>query len=465
MLNTSRHTPYLALIIVWATFSNCSNSSLSFTNNITAQADSINDLRVQLVFDLNSKGAAYVSYWPADNPEKKYYSQESTTAKSHQITLVGLKGQTTYRYQVIAYNKQTEVRSKVSDFITKKFPINVLHLRWEPEKRTGLSGYILSQRRLVNGVIFMLDDDGEVVWYQQIPKQPKLSHWTSHHTILVLYGTATHRNSAGDHIVEYDLYGNEIFHLDLSSLDTPLEAHHEVRFDENDDLIALVYEHKVFDLSDRGGNSDQAVMGDRIVRMDTTGNILWEWSLFDYVDPTSDDNILKKAEDWSHANALSIDHDGHYLVSFRNFNQVWKINSNNGQVIWKMGKGGNINMEPEAYFSGQHAFHKNKEGQYMVFDNGRENRQTRILTYDLDEVASRATVGMQLTLPEELYSDRMGNAYLMDNDNILVCAPRTNSLVILNRDGEILGRARVGIPDPYRAEFVPTLYPLDHVSD
>ncbi|MEO9804167.1 MAG: aryl-sulfate sulfotransferase [Reichenbachiella sp.] len=464
-MNIFKHTPLTALIFIWVALSNCATENLNFIGEIVATSDSSNELRMHIDFEIDQKSSAYVSYWTETNPDKIFHSQLSQSDRSHHLTLVGLKGGTTYQYQVSVSNVNTSIQSEVEKFTTSKFPINVLHLRWEPEERTGLSGYILSQRRLVNGVIFMIDDDGDVVWYQQIPKQPKLSHWTARHTILVLYGAATHRNSSGDHIVEYDLYGNERFHLNLSELDIPLEAHHEVRFDENDNLLTLVYQHKTFDLSSIGGKQDQSVMGDKIVRMDTAGNVLWEWSVFDYTNPLKDSTILRTAEDWSHSNSLSIDSDGNYLVSFRNFNQVWKVDSKSGKVLWKLGKGGDIEMEPSAQFSGQHAFHVNPEGDYMVFDNGRQNRQTRILTYQIDEANKKATVGLKLQLPENLYSDRMGNAYLMDNDNMLVCAPRTNSLVIMNQKGEILGKAHVGIPDPYRAEFVRSLYPLDHVRD
>lgn len=463
MLTTYRHTPLTTLIAIWVALSNCTTQDLSFVGETVITQDSTNELRMHVEFAFDQTASAYVSYWAEANPDKKFYSELSQPNESHHITLVGLKGATSYNYQVFGSNDQSNAKSEIGKFMTEKFPTNVLHLRWEPEERTGLSGYILSQRRLVNGVIFMLDDDGDVVWYQQIPKQPKLSHWTAHHSILVLYGTATHRNSAGDHIVEYDLYGNEVFHLNLSELKTPFEAHHEVRFDKNNDLITLVYEHRTFDLSAQGGRTNQQVMSDKIVRMDTAGNVLWEWSLFDYLNPAKDPTILDTAEDWSHGNSLNIDADGNYLVSFRNFNQVWKVDSSTGEVLWKLGKGGDVEIENDDYFSGQHAFHLNTEGDYMVFDNGREERQTRILTYSIDQAKKTGKVGLKLLLPEDLYSDRMGNAYFMDNGNILVCAPRTNSIVIMDRKGNILGRARVGIPDPYRAEFVPTLYPIDHV--
>lgn len=464
-MNIRKHTPFLALLVSGALICACSNQNLDFSGPVLASADSTNELRFDISFKLNKSAETYVAFWSKHNPEKRYFSQLSVQNTDHKLKLVGLKGGTDYQFQVIARGKENSRISETGEFTTAEFPINILHLRWEPEERTGLSGYILSQRRLVNGVIYMIDDDGDVVWYQPIPRQPKLSHWTSNQAILVLYGTASHRNSAGDHIVEYDLYGKERFHLDLSALDKPMEAHHEVRYDGNDQLVTLVYEFRNFDLSKIGGESEQTVMGDRIVRMDTTGQVLWEWSLFDYIDPLDDPELLQTAEDWSHANSLSIDSDGHYLISFRNFNQIWKIHRASGQVLWKLGRGGDFTLKEDDYFSGQHAFHKNSEGDYMVFDNGREKRQTRVLTFSIDESNKQAKVKLNIPIPEDLYSDRMGNAYLMDNNNLLICAPRTNSLVIMDREGTVLGRARVGIPDPYRAEFVSKLYPLDHVDD
>lgn len=442
----------------------CNFGNLGFEKDIQMSKDSTNELRIHLDFKLTEAASAYVKFWPVNQQTKEYYSQLSQNKLTHHIILVGLKGETTYEYQIIAKNERGSVASEVQSFVTEKFPINILHLRQQQEITGSFDGYILSQRRMVNGIIYFLDNEGDVVWYNKVPKQPKLSHWTDKSSILVLYGAAGHRNSSGDHIVEYDLYGNELLHINLSELNKPMEAHHDVRFDKNGDLLMLIYENKTLDFSDLGGELDQNVMGDKIVRMDKYGKVIWEWSVFDYSSPEKDTAILKTADDWSHANSLSIDSDGNYLISFRNFNQVWKIDSKNGNVIWKLGEHGNISMDKQNYFSGQHAFHVNRNGDYMVFDNGRKNRKTRILTFQVDELTREAVVGLNISLPDELYSDKMGNAYMMDKDNILVCAPRTNSLVVMNQTGKVLSHVKVGIPDPYRAEFVPSLYNLDHVK-
>lgn len=463
MLNFFKHTPLLAWLVLCAWLVSCQSDSPRFEAQPEAIQDSTNELRMHIAFSLADTAESYIAFWVKGKPDRKYYSQFSSMAKEHRITLVGLKGSTNYEYQVIAKNDLGQIESTIQSFTTEKFPINVLHLRWEDEKAQGLDGYILSQRRMVNGIIYLIDEDGDVVWYQSVPKQPKLSHWTDQNTILVLYGAAKHRNSSGDQIVAYDLWGNERMHLDLSAMNEPLEAHHEVRYDNSGNLLALVYAFKAYDLSARGGEVSHRVMGDKIVKMDSAGQVLWSWSVFDHIDPLSDTTIVDTAEDWSHANSLSIDQDGNYLVSFRNFNQVWKIDAITGTVLWKLGENGDVAMDESGYFHGQHAFHVNPDGNYQVFDNGRKERKTRVVTYQLDETKGEGTVEQIIALPEDLYCDKMGSAYQMNNNNLLICAPRTNSLVVLNPNGQVLSRARVGIPDPYRAEYIPQLYDLSHV--
>lgn len=465
MLKSLGKLPLIIGVIGVFVFPSCNSPSTSFEGSIEVLNDTVNDLRVKVQFELNDTVAAYVKYWSVLKSEKTLYSELSSSGLEHSITLVELKGNTHYNYQVIAKSKSGNVQSEIGEFTTKPFPINILHLRWKKDEFEALDGYILSQRRLVNGTIYLIDSDGDVVWYNPIPKQPKLSHWTKNKTILVLYGSTGHRNSSGDHIVEYDLYGNELFHINLSDLNRPIEAHHEVRFDKNGDIIMLIYQNKEFDVSSLGGVTDQNVLGDKIIKMNSNGEILWEWSVFDYINPLEDSSILKTADDWSHANSLSIDIDGNYLISFRNFNQVWKIDATSGNVIWKFGSEGDFNMGDGDSFSGQHAFHLNKDGDYMVFDNGRSNRKTRVITYSLNETSMAALTQLVIDLPEDLYSDKMGSAYLMNNDNILVCAPRTNSIVVLDKKGLIRAHAKVGIPDPYRAEYVPQLYDLEHVKE
>jgi len=54
-----------------------------------------------------------------------------------------------------------------------------------------------------------------------------------------------------------------------------------------------------------GANPVQQVLGDDIVEMDSLGNIIWEWNIFDYQTPDlSSVPSTTIIHDWTHANYL-----------------------------------------------------------------------------------------------------------------------------------------------------------------
>ena len=460
------HTSTLLGLVFWFLVSCSSKNNVEIIGGVKVEQDA-NALRKEIAFQTDKAISARVKYWLDD---KVFSSVLSSSKTEHNIVLVGLKANATYKYQIELIGEKGTDASDEMEFKTSILPEDLPIIDWKLKSDNAFEGYFLTQKRFVNGSIYLVDSDGDIVWYQNVPKQPKLANWTQNGTILTLSGDPILKNSAGDKILEYDLYGNQLLELDLTKISTPIEAHHDVIYNSENRLVMLVYEERVFDLSGVGGQKEQAVLGDAIVVLDKDGTELWKWSVFDYADPAQDDEILSKKkgkfsllkrtfDDWSHANAISIDRDGNYLVSFKNWDQVWKIDAQNGEVIWKLGRNGNIDMPSESYFSDQHSIHLNENGDYMLFDNGKAKRLSRVLSFAIDETKGEANVKLKIDLPRDFFADRMGSAYLMPNGNILVCAPKAYSVIVIDKEGKLLSNAYVGLPDPYRAEYVPTLYP------
>lgn len=84
------------------------------------------------------------------------------------------------------------------------------------------------------------------------------------------------------------------------------------------------------DRSHLGGGSSDIIVSDKIVKLDKKGKVLQEYPLSKYYDCTKIDNFSPLAEvihqfgetaqDFTHCNAISIDQDGNYLISVKNFN-------------------------------------------------------------------------------------------------------------------------------------------------
>jgi len=364
--------------------------------------------------------------------------------KDHEVLLAGLKPDQNYSIQILDEQK---VIAEIDSFHTSPIKENVVNIYERTNTPNAFNGYLLTQRRLLRGSVYMMDNESDLVWYQMIPRQPKLSYWTKNNEVLVLHGNPKHNNSAGDKIIAYTIDGEISYQLDLSKLG--LIAHHEV-IEYEDDLVLLVYDTK----PNKVNGKEEEAISSAIVRISKSGEILWKWSTFDVKDPNG---IPTKDMDknWGHANAFSFDDDGNILISYRDWNQIWKIDVKTGKRIWVLGDNGSFEFE-ETPFNGQHAIHKNPNGHYMLFDNGKKDRQSRIVSYELKDSIAKSI--LTINLPEDLYADRMGNVQILSNGNILVCSPRSRSIVVVNPKGDIVFHINTGIPDPYRVTYIPSFY-------
>jgi outer membrane protein assembly factor BamB len=207
------------------------------------------------------------------------------------------------------------------------------------------------------------------------------------------------------------------------------------------------------DLSSIGGGKKDTVSGDGIIVLDKTGKQLWQWSVFDVLDPLKEKNILKTRKDWMHANSLNFDKDGNYIMSFYNNGQIWKIDAHTGKLIWKFGRGGTITKPAECDFTQAHAVHINSQGNLMFFDNGVEKKQSGVFAIKLDEKNKTSQIDMHIKLPKEVFNGRMGSAYLVNDTSVLVCCSKRHVVVLTNRKGNLLWTMETAMPT-YRAEFV-----------
>jgi outer membrane protein assembly factor BamB len=60
---------------------------------------------------------------------------------------------------------------------------------------------------------------------------------------------------------------------------------------------------------------------------------------------------------------------------------------------------------------------------------------------------------LHIKLPKEIYNDRMGSAYLVDDSTVLVCSSKRHIAALANRKGVLLWTMDTAIP-PYRVEFL-----------
>jgi hypothetical protein len=445
--------------LVWIVFTGCSQTAR--IDSIWQSSPARNALKFQVDFKTPEKESAEMEYWKKDAPDKKFRTSVSASSQFHHLVLTNLDAKTNYVYRIWTTDPNgSRVSSREYPFTTQPFPIWIQDsFRIKTPEKVVLpdefkTGYVLLSRRDLPGIIYLADTRGKLRWYHQVNGTGfKTSHFTKNKTIISILGTEEYPTSYGNEILELSLQGDTLFHLKKGEKGLDKTVHHEVILNNKSQIVTLTVDQKIMDLRSIGGTESDTVKSDGILILDRNGRKVWNWSIFDHLDALTYPNILKEKSDWMHANSLSIDNDGNYLMSFYNNGQVWKINAATGAVMWKFGKGGDFEIPKEGSFTQGHAVHRNKNGELMLFDNGTEMQLSRSLSFRLDEKNKKAELSLNIKLPKQVYSARMGSSYMIHDDTVLHCSSKTNTIVLTDVRGKVLWQLSSTFA-PYRAEFI-----------
>jgi outer membrane protein assembly factor BamB len=420
-----------------------------------------NVLNAQVDVNTTDIQNAFIKYHLAGQKEKPFVSQTSEPNKKHSFILTNLEPGQQYIFNVITSSGNSTHKSRDYFFRTIDYTNEIKDtFQMECADTAALpevfkQGYVMVHRREVPGIIFLLNSKGSIVWYHQAKDVGfKVVHFTKNQTFLCLLGTKEFETSYGSSILELSLTGDTLLYLKKGQNDFQHTIHHEIILNSKNEIVTLCVEDKIVDLSTKGGLVKDTVRGDGILVLDRQGRKLWKWTVFDELDPLMDKKILQTKKDWMHANSLSFDKDGNYLVSFYNNGQIWKVNANTGKVIWKFGKNGDFEMPAGSNFDQAHAVHVNNMGWIQFFDNGTNFRLSRSMAVTLDETAKKAQVIFNTLLPPPLFTDRMGSSYLVGDTNLLLCSSKSKTVVLSNFNGNLIWQLKSNRINSYRAKFI-----------
>jgi outer membrane protein assembly factor BamB len=219
------------------------------------------------------------------------------------------------------------------------------------------------------------------------------------------------------------------------------------------------------DLTQFGGLPNATVRG---LVVEHGGTNPFIWNTFDHlrVNEAMPDIPLntQNVNPW-HGNAIEIDRDGNYLVSFRNSDMIVKINSQTGNIIWRWGGRNNQFAFINDVFNGfshQHAVRRLDNGNIILFDNGNLHspQVSRAAEYKLDENNKTATLVWQYVPSPSLYGSALGYAQRLANGNTLICFGTAQRIIEVDMSGA--KRWELLIEEPqrysYRAFKINSLY-------
>lgn len=432
---------------------------------MTIEAHPENTLMAIADVTLSDSGSVVIDFVASDT-ETYQISGDAVTA-DHEMTIVGMRAETTYMMTVTAtFEDGTVLSGDIVQFTTGELPEGapVVTLTTSKDGNAGGITFIGLSGQLDEGVpvYWGVDEAGEIVWYLNstastgVPVirafEPGLLYTFFQNSIQAL-------TPSGAIIKSYDLSSSGGYH-------------HDARILDNGHIIVLVTESRQIE--------GEALTGDKIVELDANGDLIWEWSTFDHLDTTRFPGNLSTTEsrngslDWTHSNALwYIEHDNSILLSVRSQGWVVKIDHSTGDVIWIMGDVGGTDssydnndkfftLESGEWMTGQHAVMVASGGEILLYDNRNESNgemlMSRAVKYRLDESAMTAEQTWEGLATN--YTSSMGDVDELSNGNVLVCAAGGRSSSDLNisemssdASGEIIWSVSID-KNIYRAERV-----------
>jgi hypothetical protein len=165
-----------------------------------------------------------------------------------------------------------------------------------------------------------------------------------------------------------------------------------------------------------GSDSTRVVYNDILV-MNPQNEIVFQWDGIDHIAISEyEDGIFNYKPtyfDYMHANGIDTDTDGHYLFSLRHTNSMIKIDSNTGDVIWRLGgNASNFTFPNDVGFSGNHHIQSLGNNRYSLYDNGNTSsspQESRAVIYELDTTLMTATREWEYKHIPAVYAPAMGN--------------------------------------------------------
>lgn len=450
------------LVFFVAMLCSCTKKDGNIITAINIGTHSNNELKIQIDVTTSTDAKVLVEYWPNKVGSKgKISTPVSKMGLSHSLVLSTITPETDYTFQITTIQDDVKKISKTYDFHSRKLP-EWLQKQFKascnkPEllPKEFKKGFMLMSKRETPGVAYIVDYKGNLRWYHMISGTGfKVSRFTEDQSIISILGKNDEPTSYGSEILEISLQGDTLTHLKKGQGDFKYTIHHEIIKKSKNEIVTLYVDERIMDLSSIGGKKKDTVNGDGILIMDKNGKKLWKWSVFDVMDPMKDKALLKNKKDWMHANSLNYDTDGNFIISFYNNGQIWKVDAHTGKVIWKLGKGGTIKMAADCNFSQAHAAHINRQGNLMFFDNGVDKKQSSVFALNIDEKRNLAKLDLHIKLPKDVYNERMGSAYMIDDETILTCCSKRHITVLVNTKGVLLWTLESNIP-PYRVQFIP----------
>ena len=394
-----------------------------------------------------------IRYWKAagaaqETPALIFDPVDSTAV----VPVLGLDTLSTYSLEIRLWRPNlTAFAAETLGFTTGAYPA------WIPRANVAgaspAAGYLLVS--YPDGPV-ILDNTGKIVWYRFQPGGVLGSWQAQANGLYTWLGQADSSgyyvfNNLGDQIGRYSCVGYKT-------------RFHDVMILQNGERWMMCDQDSTMDLSGVGGNAAAHVTASVIQHQSAAGDVLFQWKTLDHFAIT--DAPLETRNDvnvnFTHCNALDLDTDGNLLLSCRTLNEITKINTTTGDIMWRLGGLANqftLQSDTKGSFQQQHGLRSNGVNRIQFLDNGIASTGfSRLVRYLIDPVAHTATLEMDFR-DGATFTPVGGSTQILPNGQALVSFGREGRVIEVNAAGTKAFEL-TGIDDIYvfRAQRIESLY-------
>jgi Arylsulfotransferase (ASST) len=314
-------------------------------------------------------------------------------------------------------------------------------------------GYVVFAAGLYGVVI---DNTGRVVWYRAFPQGPGLNFQAQPNGRYAARPPGT----AGVWM-ELDALGNETRTLGCAR-GVPARFHDLLAARDGSYWI-MCDDTRTMDLTQAGGVVDAQVTGTVIHHIGANGALLFEWSPFDHFAITDLDVADRSGAsvNWTHGNALDVDGEGNLVVSFRSLNEVTKIDTRTGAVVWRMG--GLRNQitfvdAPSPAFARQHGLRVVGPSELSLLDNMGDAAGSHAERYVVDDVQRTARLVASYGSDPAVIARLGGTTQPLPGDRTLVSFGNGDRVEEYDAQGRVVWRIDGDPGYVFRAQRISSLY-------
>jgi arylsulfotransferase ASST len=303
------------------------------------------------------------------------------------IPVLGLRPEQQYVLRAVAYGSGGTVVGDALELTTGPLPSDLP--RYTAGGPDPSPGYVVFAAGRYGVVI---DNSGRVVWYHRFDNGPGLTFMAQPSG---RYVSRPSTPPVGDvePWVEVDPLGTITRTLGCARGLQPRP--HDLIGEPDGSYWIMCDETRTMDLTPYNGLPEARVTGTVVQHVGADGSLLFEWSPFDHFSILDVDQgeRVGATVNWTHGNAIDFDADGNLLVSFRNLDEITKVDTRSGAVIWRLGGRGNqftfLDTPPPA-FAHQHGVRSVGNGALVILDNMGNPSESRAERYILDAAARTA---------------------------------------------------------------------------